>query len=395
MSGDLVDVVLLAACAVFAVSGYRQGFVVGALSFAGFLGGGAVGARLAPGIAERYFVATNPAVVGIIVVFLLAIIGQLVAAAVGAALRGQLTWRPARILDSVAGATISTVSVLLVAWLLATAVAHSSLTGLARGVRHSRVLTAVDDVMPDQARTWFSSFRRLIDNYEFPQVFGALGPERVVPVPAPDPRVLSNPRLRAAARDVVKITGDAPECGRSLEGSGFVFAPRHVMTNAHVVAGVDDPVVRVAGTGPSLAASVVHYDPRRDVAVLFVPALRLRPLAFAGPAPAGANAVVAGYPENGPFRAGAARIRAIQRARGPDIYQRSQVTRQIYSVRAVVKPGNSGGPLLSPDGRVYGVVFAAAVDARDTGYALTAGEVSSAVHAAATATTAVSTQSCD
>lgn len=394
MRGDLLDVVLLGACAVFGISGFRQGFVVGVLSFAGFLGGGALGASLAPGIAHRWLPGPNPALVGLIVVFVLASVGQALVSAVGVFLRRRLTWRPARLVDSIAGAAVSIVSVLLVAWLLATAVAHSSLVGLSRQVRNSAVLGAVDTAMPDAARGWFSAFRRLLDNYAFPQVFGSLQPERIVNVPAPDARVLADPAVRRAAAAVVKITGSAPSCGRRLEGSGFVYASDRVLTNAHVLAGVTAPMVRVNGRAP-LPATVVRYDYQRDVAVLWVPGLGVSPLRFAGSVGPGTSAVVAGYPQDGPLRAVPARIRTLQQARGPDIYQRTQVTRQIYSLRATVLPGNSGGPLLSTAGTVYGVVFAAAVDDPQTGYALTAGEVAGDAAAGASATARVSTLGCD
>jgi S1-C subfamily serine protease len=218
--------------------------------------------------------------------------------------------------------------------------------------------------------------------------------------------VLAGPAVRAARRSIVKVTGVAPSCARSVEGTGFVYAPQRVMTNAHVVAGVRAPTVDLGGSGATgsgngsgngsrLPARVVRYDPRRDVAVLYVPRLRRPPLRFTGPAASGAAAVVAGFPDNGPFTAVAARIRAIQQARGPDIYQRAQVTREVYAVRAPVRPGNSGGPLLAPDGRVYGVVFAAAADDPDTGYALTAAEVAADAAAGRGATEPVSSQGCD
>jgi S1-C subfamily serine protease len=166
------------------------------------------------------------------------------------------------------------------------------------------------------------------------------------------------------------------------------------MTNAHVVAGVQSPSV-VTSDGHAYPAQVVLYDSRRDVAVLFVPNFVNQPLSFAGVAQQGQSAVVAGYPQNGPFRAVAARIRARQPAQGPDIYQSRQVTREIYAVFATVRPGNSGGPLLASDGGVYGVVFAASVDDPHTGYALTAKEVAGDARAGSTRTSAVSTQTCD
>lgn len=395
MRGDLLDVALVLAVVAFAVSGYRRGFVVGVLSLVGFLGGAALGARFAPELATRYLARLDPAAAGLIVVLGAAALGQLLAAGIGAAVRRRLTWAPARLFDSAAGAAVSATALLLVVWLLGTAVANSSMTGLARQVQRSRVLTTADQLMPDSARTWFSSFRRLIDSDGFPQVFGRLGGERVVRVAPPDPRVAGSAAVRIARAQVVKVTGVAHECSRRLEGTGFGYAPRRVMTNAHVVAGVENPQVQVGGNGPLLRATVVLYDRDRDVAVLAVPGLAGPPLRFAGAAPAGASAVVVGYPQDGPFRAEPARIRDTQTARGPDIYHRTLVTRSIYSLRALVRPGNSGGPLLAPDGRVYGVVFAAGVSDPNTGYALTAAEVGGDARAGATATAAMGTGGCD
>ncbi len=137
------------------------------------------------------------------------------------------------------------------------------------------------------------------------------------------------------------------------------------------------------------------YDPQVDVAVLYVPGLNLTPLSFDDQAQAGAEAVVAGYPLNHSFTQAPARIGGTQNAVGPDIYQTGTVQRQIFEIRAVVEPGNSGGPLLSPSGTVYGVVFAAAVNASDTGFALTASEVSADASAGAGQTGQTSTQCCD
>src|SRR5690606_4156525 len=192
---------------------------------------------------------------------------------------------------------------------------------------------------------------------------------------------------------VVKVEGSAPQCSRRIDGSGFVYSPRHVMTNAHVVAGVKEPKVLVGGR--SHAARVVLFDPQRDVAVLYVPSLRRPSLSFDDDGRSGASAVVAGHPEGGPLTVGSARIRSKENARGPDIYHRTETVREVYSIRATVRPGNSGGPLLTPRGDVYGVVFAAAVDDPQTGYVLTADEVGSAARKARGATGAVSTETCD
>lgn len=394
MHGDVLDLLLLALAVGAAVAGFRQGFVYGVLSFVGVIGGGYVGTLLVPALVRHLRQDVSAPVLGIVTVFVLASVGQALAAGLGARLRGRLTASPARAVDSVGGAGLSVVSVLVVAWLLGTAVSHSTLTGLARQVRRSAVISAVNTAMPQVARDELAQFRRLLDNTGFPAIVGPLTTQDVAPVPPPDTAVLGSRAVRAARASIAKIRGNAPSCNRSVEGTGFVISPGHVLTNAHVVAGVRRPVVYPAGGGP-LPARVVLYDPDTDVAVLAVPGLSAPPMPFAGVASAGGSGVVAGYPEDGPFRAVAARVRDRQQVRGPNIYQRRTVTREVYALRAQVLPGNSGGPLLAPDGRVYGVVFAASTDTADTGYALTAAQVAGDVRAGGRAATTVSTQGCD
>jgi S1-C subfamily serine protease len=214
-------------------------------------------------------------------------------------------------------------------------------------------------------------------------------------VPPPDTSVL---RWRALARDrasIVKITGEArTTCNRSLEGSGFVVSPQRVLTNAHVVAGMTNGLHVGHGKSSGLPATVVFFDPNTDVAILYVPHLTAPPLRFTGPAAQGSDAVVAGYPENGPFRSIPARVGSQRPVNGPNIYQTGTVTRAIYAVRATVEPGNSGGPLLAKNGKVYGVIFAASTTARDTGFALTASAVRADVRAGAHNTASVSTRGC-
>ena len=395
MRGDLLDVILLAASLLFAVSGYRQGFVVGVLSFVGFLGGGVLGAKIAPEIANAGPLASFPeALVGLAVVFLAASLGQVLATVVGAAVRNRLTFKPARQADAVAGALVSVVSLLLVSWLVGLAVASSPFPKVNAQIRRSYVLGTVDGLVPDSGKAFFASFRRLINERGFPDVIGPFASSRAPDVPAPDPRLVGSPVVQRARQQVLKITGEAPSCSRRIEGTGFVYARDRVMTNAHVVAGVRHPKVQV-GQGRSLDATVVLYDSSRDIAVLAVPGLDRTPLHFGGKARNGADAIVVGYPQDGPFTPVAARVAATQKARGPDIYQSRTVTREIYVLRARVLPGNSGGPLLAPDGAVYGVVFAAAADDERTGYALTAGEVASDARAGEVATERVSTRGCD
>jgi S1-C subfamily serine protease len=394
--GDhLLDLILLAFVVLFAISGYRQGFIVGSLSFVGFVGGVVVGMLVGPPVVKAVVGgAAQQALLAIVIPFLTATLGQLVASSVGSALRSRVTWDSVRSVDAVGGACVSGLALLVVAWLIGSALVTSPFVWLRTQVKDSEVLRGVDSFMPRQADTWFSSFRGFVSKTGFPQVFGGLGGESVVEVPPPDVKILRTPELRAARRSVVKIIGTARGCQRKIEGTGFVYAPGRVMTNAHVVAGVDSgPRVFTMGGG-TFSGRVVVYDYKRDVAVLDVPGLSVPALRFDGSARTRDDAVVAGFPKNQPFTTRAARIRVKQNARGPDIYHSGQVTREIYAIRALVEQGNSGGPLLAPNGKVYGVVFAAALDTKDTGYVLTAAEVAPDARAGVTATTEVSTQSC-
>jgi S1-C subfamily serine protease len=260
-------------------------------------------------------------------------------------------------------------------------------------VKRSAVLTTVDELVPPAGQRLFSSFRNLVDERGFPDVFDDLRARDLAEVDPPDPALARSGVVQKVQPSVLKITGIAEDCRKSVEGTGFVYASERVMTNAHVVAGVDAPKVEVGDR--ELDATVVLYDPDTDVAVLAVPGLRRPPLPFARePAPSGADAIVVGYPEDGPFDPRAARVRSMLPARGQDIYGRRQVTRQIYALRALVRQGNSGGPLVDPQGRVLGVIFAAAADNRNVGYALTAKEVADEAREGAAATQRVSTQDC-
>jgi S1-C subfamily serine protease len=392
----LLDLALLVIAAAFAVSGYRQGFIIGALSFVGFLGGAVAGALFGPGISRAVVGGqTRQDLVAVVVLVLFAIIGQFATSAVGTALRSHMTWRPVTFLDSVGGAVVSVLSVLLIAWVIGSVLAASPFSGVVRQVNDSAVLRTVDRFMPTPARTMFSDFRRLLASGPFPQVFSGLGAAHALSVPPASSAVLDSPGYLAARSRVVKVKGTAPSCSRVIEGSGFVYAPDHILTNAHVVAGVTEGLDVYTESGTVYPATVVFYDPQVDIAVLYVPGLNMAPLDFAGQAQVGADAVVAGYPLDQSFTAGPARVGGIQDATGPDIYQTSQVTRQIYEVKASVQPGNSGGPLLAPDGKVYGVVFAAAVGVPDTGFVLTAAEVSADARAGSNDTVPVSTDGCD
>jgi uncharacterized membrane protein required for colicin V production len=373
----VLDLILIVVVAAFAVSGYRQGFIVGVLSFFGFVGGALLGAQFGPDISRAIVGGqTQQDVIAVILLVSFAVVGQFIASSIGAAMRSTVTWRSATVLDSAGGAVVSMVSVLLIAWVVGSVLVGSPFPVVDQQVNNSIALQTLDKFMPSPAKTMFSDFRRLLaSNSTYAEVFSGIGAERILAIPAPDPSVLNSQGVLDAHSRVVRVQGVAPSCQRSIEGSGFVISAHHILTNAHVVAGVTQRQTVTTDSGQVYDATVVFYDPQVDIAVLDVPQLDLTPLKFAGQANPGDSAVVAGYPLDAQvLHTVPARIGGTQNAQGPNIYQTSTVTRQIYEIRAV---------------------FAAAVGVSDTGFALTASEVAADAHAGEHATAAVSTGECD
>jgi S1-C subfamily serine protease len=377
------------------LSGFRQGLLVSATSILGFLGGAVLGAQLSGPVAERIDGSSVTRVfAALVVVLAAALLGQILAGAAGRALRGRVTWEPAKMVDSAAGAVVSAVAVLLVAWMVASPLASSPFPAVASQVRQSALVQAVDRAVPDRVRTVYDNLRDAIDRRGLPDVLDPLTPTQVRDVPAPDPALQGSSVVASVQGSVVKITGIAPSCSRQIDGSGFVYAPERVMTNAHVLAGVADPVV--LAEGEEYEATPVYVDEATDVAVLAVPGMETLPLTFtAEPADAGDDAIIMGYPGGGPFYVGAARVRDRGEISGPDFRNTQTVVRDVYALFGTVRSGNSGGPLFATDGSVLGVVFASAIDDPDTGYALTGPEVAEAATVGSTARAEVGTGPCE
>ncbi len=369
---NFLDWCLVALVLAYALSGYWQGFIAGAFSTAGLLLGGLAGIWLAPVLLGDASPSLWVSLGALFVVLVMASVGQAILQFAGTRIRATLTWQPIRALDAVGGAALSVVAVLLVAWMLGVAISGSRIPGISPQVRDSRVLIAVNNVMPAQAQQALRSFDEVVGSSFFPRYLEPFARERIVNVPAAQARVVRDPDVRTAEKSVFKIRS-TNRCGTGVEGTGFLYAPHRLMTNAHVVAGVTDPVVKDGDK--SRKATVVYYNPDVDVAVLAVPDLNAPTVRFDLGGAEREQGAVLGYPQDGPFDAQPARIRAEQRLRSPDIYGNGTVTRHVFSVRGLIRPGNSGGPLVSTAGRVLGVVFAASVSDRNTGYALTADQV--------------------
>jgi S1-C subfamily serine protease len=383
---------LALAVVVYALSGYRQGFVVGSASTLGLLAGGFFGIQVTPLLLDGYSPSPAVTVAALVIVIALGLGGQAAGAFIGAQIRSRVMWQPARALDALGGAALSVVAMLLIAWVLGVAVSGARLTGLNKEVRASVILGAVDSTLPGGADRLLETFSALVDSAAFPRYLEPFAPERIKSVEPPSAGIAQRRQVVAAADSVVKVLGSATDCDRTVEGSGFVYAPERVMTNAHVVAGVSEPVVQLGDD--DLAAEVVYYDPDVDVAVLSVPELQAPALQFDDQAESGDNVAVLGYPENGPYDVQPARVRDEQLLRSPNIYGEDTVMRDTYSIFGLVRQGNSGGPLVNRRGVVIGVIFAASVTDADTGYALTSGQVERAADAGDSLLDPVGTGSC-
>ena len=388
---NLLDWLLVVLVAAYALSGYWQGFVTGAFATAGLLLGGLFGIWVAPlalGDASPGLLVSLGA---LFIVILSASLGQALMQYAGARLRDRIRWQPVRALDAVGGAALSAVAVLVVAWALGVAIAGSGISGITTLVRSSTVLARVDKVLPDSATGLLGAFNNVVGTSFFPRYLEPFAPERIVEVGPGPQRLLQDPDVRAAAPAVLKVRG-TNDCGRGVEGTGFVYASDRLMTNAHVVAGVDDPEVEVGGS--TVPAEVVYYNEELDVAVLALDTGDVPLLGFDERAESGDGVAILGYPQDGPYDVQPGRIRAEQRLRSPDIYGEGTVIREVFSVRGLVRPGNSGGPLVSNAGEVVGVVFAASVSDDDTGYALTAAQVARSADVGVDNQDAVSTGDC-
>jgi S1-C subfamily serine protease len=374
-SSQWLDIAVLAVAFIAAISGWRSGALGSLLSFVGVLLGAIAGVLLAPHLVAQISAPRAKLFAALFLILGLVVVGEVAGVVLGRAVRGAIHSNSVRFLDSLIGVAVQLVVVLVAAWLLATPLTSSSgQPSLAAAVRGSRVLSQVNDFAPEWLKTVPKRLSSLLDTSGLPQVLEPFSRTPVVAVAAPDAALANNPVVAATEPSVVKIRAIAPSCQKVLEGSGFVLSPDRVMTNAHVVAGADS--VTVEASGNPYGATVVSYDPTVDIAILSVPNLPPGPLAFANtPVTSGTEAIVMGYPGGGGFVATPARIRELIELSGPDIYRNATVNREVYTVRASVEQGNSGGPLIDLNGQVLGVVFGAAVDDADTGFVLTAKEV--------------------
>ena len=374
-SSQWLDIAVLVVAFIAAISGWRSGALGSLMSFVGVVLGAIAGVMLAPHIVSHVHSPRAKLFAALFLILALVVIGEVAGVVLGRAVRSAIRNRGIRTVDSIIGVALQLVVVLVAAWLLATPLTSSDQPNLAAAVRGSKVLAQVDKYAPEWLKSVPKRMSTLLSTSGLPEVLQPFGRTPIQAVDAPDASLADSLVVANARPSVVKIRGVAPGCQKVLEGTGFVIAPNRVMSNAHVVAGSDS--VTVQAEGQTYDATVVSYDPNADISILDVPNLPQRPLVFAEqPAKSGTDAVVLGYPGGGDFAATPARVREIIELNGPDIYRTTTVNREVYTIRGTVRQGNSGGPMINRAGQVLGVVFGAAVDDNDTGFVLTASEVS-------------------
>ncbi|HHU45030.1 MAG TPA: MarP family serine protease [Actinomycetales bacterium] len=394
MSGHVILDVLLVIMVLSSMAlGWRQGAIAALLSILGVIAGGVIGLELAPMAMDLVDDRLGRMAAGVAVLVGLVVVGHTVGAIAGQSLRNRMRSQMIVGLDSGFGAVVQALTALVVAWMISLPVATSLPGAAGDAIRGSRILATVDELAPDSLAGLPSQIVRRIDDSGVP---AAIAPFEQRPVhddtPA-DPAVIDQAVVDEVRPSVVRVLGEASQCRRLLQGTGFVVGEDMIVTNAHVVAGVD--TVSLETVVGMAEATVVHFDPLDDIAILRTWELPLPALDWAesevGP---GDGAVVLGFPESGPFTSTAARIEDRLLIRGPDIYSATRHDREAYVLRSDVRHGNSGGPLITPGGEALGVVFGAGVNNDQTGYALTAAEAREHIRAARDLEAPVDTREC-
>lgn len=366
------DWAIVAFTVAFAMWGYRQGLIVGALTLCGFAAGALAGSRIAPLLlsegADSPYAPLFAALGGLLGGALVAL--TLESLALG--LRERLVRRGVlRLADGAAGAALIAAVALGLIWVFGAVALHAPNTARLRGdLQRSLILRELNDVLPPSGPI-LNALNRVDPA---PSIAGP-----TTPVAQPDPTIAGDPDVRRASRSVVRVLGTA--CGLGIEGSGWVAAPSLVVTNAHVIAGEDDTTVNTID-GAQLDAVAVHYDPANDLALLRIEQT-LPPLPISPNPQRGTAGAVLGYPENGPYAVAAARMGDVDTVVSEDSYGNGPLRRSVAGLRGQVRSGNSGGPLVDGEGRVMATVFAATTSGPRGGFAIPNEVVSSALDEAA------------
>ena len=370
---NLIDVLIVVAALVGLANGYRRGFWLSLAQYLGLLIGVMLGAASARYVLD--YLAINNASARPLGAVLVLVIGGSLGSSVGFAVGEPIRRNILRTgihtsTDSVAGAALSAFAVLVMCWFLGLSFSRGPSPEIAQQIQRSTVLHTLDTLAP-RPPPFLASVQQVLAGVQFPPVFAGLEP--TLPSALPVPATVDSPGINRTAQNVVKVSSIG--CGGIVTGSAFPVGKGYVVTNAHVVSGTTSHNIQKAD-GTSIHATVVFFDPERDVAVLYAPGFTATGVTF-GSAQRGTQGAVIGYPGGGVERIVPAVVDGTVQAQGRDIYNENLVTRQIFVLQASVRPGNSGGPLVDTQGRVLGMVFATSASDPNQAYALTDDEISS------------------
>lgn len=393
MTSQLLDLLLVALLLGGTLNGWRRGLVVTGAALSGAVIGVLVGQRAVAGLPNPM----SPLSLGRIALWAAVfggcvIIGSGIGSYVGRAVHGVVRWSWLKSADRMGGAAFAAMAWSFALWSVSTAALNAPISSFAAVINDSRVVATLDEYMPDSGRHVFETLSNRVAAANLPT--GLTGSLFAPSVDPPSDAVLSVRAVGTAVKSVVRVEGTSSSCDLRMTGTGFIAAKGYVMTNAHVVAGVDAVGVRVQGKGTLHRGRVVYIDSKTDIAIIRVAALRAAPLAIGVEQRRGTELVVTGFPGGGHLTLIPARVRGVLASKGTDIYGNRPVRRDIYALRADIKQGDSGAPLIAVDGAVVGLVFASSANDAQTGYALVPGLMSTALSQAQGATAAVDTGEC-
>lgn len=348
-----------------------------------------VGAAVAPGVLDWLGLTGTPirALAAAVILLFVGTVGSWLGFLIGEPLRSAIFDRGiAHPPELLAGALFSACAVLSVTWFLGLTFSRGPSAELARSIQRSVILRELDTILP-RPPGFLVGVQKVLAGVPFPQTFASLELPNTPPLELP--ATVDTPQVRAARSSVFRVEGRG--CGGIVSGSAYPVAPGYLITNAHVVSGTSGTMLS-HDAGGATTASVVFFDPDRDVAILRAPSITAAPLA-PGPAARGTQGAVVGYPGGGNEDVMPAVVDSLRRARGRDIYNNKLVDREIWILDSVVRPGNSGGPVIDLQGHVLGLVFAASSSNPSQAYALTNGELDSDIRQGVTATRQIDTHS--
>ena len=389
-----VDLIILVAVGLALWSGFARGALLQVFSWGGFIVGLIVGSVVAPLLLKAINPdnATTKAFLGLGFFLGIAFLFEALVAAFGMTVRKKIHSLKMKRVDQFVGAFIGVFFALLGSWFLGSTMKRGPSQEIARSVKDSAILRALDDILP-RPPAILAEIGRFLDRSGFPDVFAQLNPSLAPGVAAPPASLADDPEILAAAEGTYKI--ESTGCGGLVDGSGFPLDRRHVITAAHVVAGTSGTKVIDGRTGDRIDGVVVFINTNIDIAVIRTRSDMPHVLRITSrEARARETGAAIGYPGGKKRTISPARVRARTNAVGRDIYDRRLVTRSVYVLRAVVRQGNSGGPFVDDNGVVRGMVFAASADDPDESYALTEDEIDKAYDASRARSGAVGTGTC-